>query len=342
MIVLKFGGSSLESTEAIERVARIVGSRLSQKPAVVVSAHGKATNQLLALAKNAAEGHHASCVEKFNALASYHSALGASVVAEHDRKALTSLLDAHFHELFNSVERLRDSGKLSEKGQAEVTSFGERLSSGIIALALRKAGIDTAHLDSRMLVRTDDRYTEASPLMEESCRRIRRALSSLNNGAVPVLGGFIGSTSTGVTTTLGRNSSNLSAVLVAAAVDADEVEIWTDVDGVYAHDPRLIKDQAPVETLSFDDAAFLAAQGAKVFHHGAVVLAKRENIPIWIKNSCNPQARGTKVGARETDSAARSEVSFAAEGSLIGAALGEASSGRMPGCHGAPWAKNCF
>lgn len=298
MIVLKFGGSSLESAEAIERVTRIVRSRIPRHPAVIVSAHGKATDNLLALARDAAEGNHARSVERFNALESYHSALGASVVADHDRKALDSFLDTHFHELFNAVERLRGSGKFSEQAQASIISFGERLSSGIMALALRKGGIDTAHLDSRVLVRTDDRYTDAAPILDESCARIRRAVFSLRSGTVAVLGGFIGSTKSGVTSTLGRNSSNLSAVLVGAAVDAEEVEIWTDVDGVYAHDPRLVTDQSPVETLSFEDAAAMAAHGAKVFHHGAVMLAQQENIPIWIKNSRNPQARGTKVCAQ--------------------------------------------
>ena len=300
MIVLKFGGSSLESPEAIQRVAQIVRSRISRHPAVVVSAHGKATDQLVALAKDAAEGRHAQSVERFNALEAYHTSLGAAVVSEHDRKALASLLNAHFHELFNAVERLRSCGKLSPQAEAEVTSFGERLSSGIVALALRKAGIDTAHFDSRVLVRTDDRYTDATPMLDESCRKIQRALSTLSNGAVPVLGGFIGSTPSGVTTTLGRNASNLTAVLVAAAVDADEVEIWTDVDGVYAHDPRLVTDQAPLEVLSFEDAVQMAARGAKVFHYGAVLLARQEDIAIWIKNSRNPEARGTKVCARET------------------------------------------
>lgn len=303
MIVLKFGGSSLESAEAVERVARIVQSRIARHPAVVVSAHGKATDQLLALAKDAAEGRHAQSVERFNAIEWFHTSLGMSVVAEHDRKALISFLDAHLHELLNVVKRLRGSGKLSEQGQAEVTSFGERLSSGIMALALRKAGIETAHFDSRMLVRTDERYTEACPLREESCRRIRRAFNSLSNGTVPVLGGFIGSTTTGITTTLGRNSSNLSAVLIAVAIDAAEVEIWTDVDGVYAHDPRLIADQSPVDTLSFAAAAVMAAHGAKVFHRGAVILAQQENIPIWIKNSRNPQAPGTKICTPELSSA---------------------------------------
>lgn len=307
MIVLKFGGSSLDSPEAIERMAQIVRSRLSRHPAVVVSAHGKATDNLLALAKDAAEGQHARSVEKFNALEAYHACLGAAVVSEHDRKLLTSLLNAHFHELFNAVERARGCGKLSAQAEAEVTSFGERLSSGIVALALRKAGIDTAHFDSRVLVRTDDRYTDATPILDESCRGIQRALSTLSNGAVPVLGGFIGSTSFGGTTTLGRNSSNLTAVLVAAAVDADEVEIWTDVDGVYAHDPRRVADQSPLEVLSFDDAVQMAGHGAKVFHYGAVLLARQKNIAIWIKNSRNPDAQGTKVCARE---AIRTEVAI--------------------------------
>ncbi len=298
MIVLKFGGSSLESVEAIERVVQIVGSSILRHPAVVVSAHGKSTDNLLGLAKDAAEGQHARSVERFSALETYHSTLGLSVVAEHDRKDLHRFLNAHFHELFNAVERLRETGKLTEEGQAQVISFGERLSSGIMALALRKAGIDTAHLDSRVLVRTNDHYMDATPILDESCAKIRRALFPLHDRTVPVLGGFIGSSSAGVTTTLGRNRSNLSAVLVATAVDAEAVEIWTDVDGVYAHDPRRVTDQEPVETLSFEQAAEMAAHGAKVFHHGAIVLAQRENIPIWIKNSRNPQARGTKVCAR--------------------------------------------
>ncbi len=294
MIVLKFGGTSLESAEAIERVARIVRSRMPRHPAVVVSAHGKATDNLLALAKDAAEGCHARSVETFNALEAYHCALGVSVVAEHDRKALASLLDTHFHELFNCVERMRGCGKLSAQAESEVTSFGERLSSGMMALALRKVGIDTAHLDARVLVRTNDRHADASPML-----------------AVPVLGGFIGSTATGVPTTLGRNSSNLTAVLVAAAVDAEEVEIWTDVDGVYAHDPRLVTDQKPVETLSFEAAAEMAVHGAKVFHEGAVRLAQQENILIWIKNSRRPEVRGTRVAACEAITPRRKMNEFA-------------------------------
>src|SRR5258708_6356604 len=194
MIVLKFGGTSLESAEAIERVAWIVRRRLPRHPAVVVSAHGKATNNLLALAKEAAEGHRDRAVETFNALEAYHSSLGASVVSEHDRRGMNSFLDCHFRELFNLIARLPGSGKLSPQAQAEVTSFGERLSSGIMAFALRKAGINSAHLDSRVLVRTDDQHTEASPLLDASCAKIRRALFSLSEETVPVLGGFIGST----------------------------------------------------------------------------------------------------------------------------------------------------
>jgi aspartate kinase len=300
MIVLKFGGTSLESAEAIDRVARIVRSRIARHPAVVVSAHGKATDDLVALARDAAESRDAPSVERFNALQTYHSNLGAVVVAEGDRAALTSFLNSHFHELFDCIERVRGSGSLSAQAEAEVTSFGEKLSSGIMALALRNAGMDTAHFDARVLVRTDDRYTEASPLVEKSCARLRRALLSLSNGAIPVLGGFIGSTMAGVTTTLGRNSSNLTAVLVAAAVQAEEVEVWTDVDGVYKHDPRLVTNQVPVEVLSFEEAAEMAAHGAKVFHEGAVRLAHCKNIPIRIMNSRRPELSGTKVMTRET------------------------------------------
>jgi aspartate kinase len=297
MIVLKFGGTSLESAEAIERVTRIVRSRISRHPAVVVSAHGKATDRLLALAKESAEGNWQQAVEEFRNLETDHLALAASVVAGENVRALDSFLASQLGELFERIERARAVGTLSAQAEAEITSFGERLSSRIMAQALRKAGIDTAHLDSRVLVRTNDRHTEATPLLDESCARIRRVLFSLRKGTVPVLGGFIGSTPTGVTTTLGRNSSNLTAVLVAAAVNAEEVEIWTDVDGVYAHDPRLVHDQYPVEELSFDDALKMAHNDARVLHAGAVQLARQEDIPLWIKNSRNPESRGTRIAS---------------------------------------------
>jgi aspartate kinase len=297
MIVLKFGGTSLESAEAIERVAGIVRSRLSRHPAVVVSAHGKATDNLLALGRHSAEGRGQGTIDAFNALKEYHLQLAAALLDPKDRRELESFLTSHFGELLSLLQSVHGTGKLSPQAQDAVVSFGERLSSGIVAMALRKSGLDVAHLDARMLVRTNDQHTDATPLLDETRAKIQRALFSLSRGTVPVLGGFIGSTPAGVTTTLGRNSSNLTAVLVAAAVNADEVEIWTDVDGVYAHDPRLVRDQYPVEELSFDDALEMAYNGVRVLHAGAVQLARQEDVPLWIKNSRNPESPGTRIAS---------------------------------------------
>src|SRR5207249_5076083 len=201
----------------------------------------------------------------------------------------------HFCQLQALLDRLEESGEFTPEAQDAVSSFGERLSSRIVTMALRKSGMETIHFDSRVLIRTDKQHTQATPLLKETYANVRRALASLDMGVVPVFGGFIGSTSTGATTTLGRSSSNLTAVLLAGALRAEEVEIWTDVDGVFLHDPRQVCDQFPLEELSFEDALEIAHRGARVLHLGAVLLAQQENIPLWIRNSRRAEVPGTRI-----------------------------------------------
>ena len=298
MIVLKFGGTSLESAAALERVAEIVRGRLPRRPVLVVSALGHATDHLLAMGSDAVAGHWHRAVGQFRSLEEYHSSVALTLARDEDRRELGTCLNAHFVELLHLLESISGSGALSPEAQAAITSFGERLSSQIVAICLRKFGLSTQHFDSRKLIRTTGPCTEALPALHESYSNLWDALSPVPNGTVPVLGGFIGSTGNGATTTLGRNSSNLTAVLVAAAIDAEEVEMWTDVDGVYRHDPRLVGDQYPVEELSFEEALQLASNGAKVLHPGAVRLAQEEDIPLRIKNSRKPNAPGTRIGSR--------------------------------------------
>ena len=297
MIVLKFGGTSLESTEALQRVAEIVRDRLERRPVVVVSALGHATDNLLAMGSDAVAGHWQSAVQQFRKLQDYHSDIAAALAREADRRVLADWLDSHFDELHDLLESVSGSGTLSPEIQAAIISFGERLSSGMVAICLRTFGLSTQHFDSRKLIRTSGPCTESLPVLHETYANIRHALSPVPTGTVPVLGGFIGSASNGVTTTLGRNSSNLTAVLVAAALDAEEVEMWTDVDGVYRHDPRLVGDQSPVEELSFEEALALASNGARVLHFGAVQLAQQKDVQLRIKNSRKPSAPGTRIGS---------------------------------------------
>ncbi len=295
MIVLKFGGTSLESAEAIERMESIVQSRLSRRPAVVVSALGKVTDNLLALGTETAAGQRQQALQRFVWLRDYHFRVAATLIRQQDQAQLDEFLEQQFTELHKVLDRIEACREFTPQLQAEVASFGERLSSRVVAMALRKSGMATAHFDTRSLIRTDDQYTQATPLLKESYASIRHALSAVETGTVPVLGGFIGSTAEGVTTVLGRNSSNLTAVVIAAAMGAEEVEIWTDVDGVFPHDPRQLSNQHALEEVSFDEALSMAHRGAKVFHPGAMILARQENIPMWIKNSRRPEVRGTRV-----------------------------------------------
>jgi aspartate kinase len=295
MIVLKFGGTSLESAEAIERMESIVQSRLPRHPVVVVSALGKVTDNLLALGREAAAGCRQQELERFVWMKDYHSRIASTLIRQQDQGDLDQFLSSHFAELQTLLDRIEESGDFTPEAQDAVSSFGERISSRIVTMALRKSGMETAHFDSRVLIRTDKQHTQATPLLRETYANVRRALSGLHTGIVPVFGGFIGSTAEGVTTTLGRNSSNLTAVLLAAALDAEEVEIWTDVDGVFLHDPRQVCDQFPVEELAFEEALEIAHRGARVLHPGAVMLAREEDIPMWIKNSRRPQVPGTRI-----------------------------------------------
>ncbi len=295
MIVLKFGGTSLESADAIERMESIVRSRLPRQPVVVVSALGKSTDNLLALGAEMATGCRQQSLERFVWLKDYHSRVAARLVREQDQQRLDEFLESHFCELQGLLDGLCESGEFTPQAKDALSSFGERLSSVIVAIALRKSGISTMHFDSRRLVRTDKQHLQATPLLKETYANVREAVGSVGGGVVPVLGGFIASSSDGVTTTLGRNSSNLTAVLVAAALDAKEVEIWTDVDGIFLHDPRAVCDQYPIEELSFDDALELAHRGAKVLHAGAVLLAHEEGITISIRNSRKRELPGTRI-----------------------------------------------
>ena len=295
MIVLKFGGTSLESADAIERMESIVRSRLPRQPVVVVSALGKSTDNLLALGTEMAAGRRQQALERFVWLKDYHSRVAARLVREQDQQRLNEFLESHFCELHGLLDGLFESGEFTPQAKDALSSFGERLSSVIVAMALRKSGISTMHFDSRMLVRTDKQHVQATPLLKETYANVREVVGSVGGGVVPVLGGFIASSSDGVTTTLGRNSSNLTAVLVAAALDAKEVEIWTDVDGIFLHDPRDVCDQYPIEELSFDDALELAHRGAKVLHAGAVLLAREEGITISIRNSRKRELPGTRI-----------------------------------------------
>jgi aspartate kinase len=299
MIVMKFGGTSVESAAAIERVASIVKARANRRPVVVVSAMGKTTNKLLAIASAAIHGPREEYIRQIHDLRDFHSREARLVVPLADRAELDRLLDEHFQELTELVKGLAVLGELTPRSIDAISSYGERLSSYIVALAFRHFGMDTAHLDSRQMIVTDRRHTQAAPLFPETYARLAAVVPALaDNKAenkIVVMGGFIAATEDGVTTTLGRGGSDFTASIVGAGIGAEEIQIWTDVDGMLTADPTILPGAHRVKTISFAEAAELAYFGAKVLHPATVVPAVEKNIPVLILNSRRPELSGTRI-----------------------------------------------
>jgi aspartate kinase len=290
MIVMKFGGTSVESTEAIERIAGIVRGQLARRPVVVVSAMGKTTNKLLAIADAAVAGQRDSALMLLEDLRKFHQKESAGLGIEDQ-------IDAHFQELTELVKGLAVMGEMTPRATDAVSAFGERLSSIIVTARFRALGIDAAHLDSRSVIVTDRRHTQAAPIFAETYRRTCNTIPPLAAKHVVVMGGFIGSTEDGVTSTLGRGGSDYTASIVGAGIGAEEIQIWTDVDGMLTSDPTILPGGYRVKQCSFAEAAELAYFGAKVLHPATVLPAIEKNIPVRILNSRRPHVEGTLITA---------------------------------------------
>jgi aspartate kinase len=293
MIVMKFGGSSVESADAIQRVAGIVRERLEQKPVVVVSAMGKTTNRLLQIAGTAERGDRAA-LSLLETLREFHLHEAAQLGAEEG--GAEEEISATFQELKELIQALLAMRELTPRLTDAISAYGERLSSMIVAGAFRRLNVPSGHHDARRSIRTDARHTQAAPLLAPTYQLLEQNLRPMiDGGVVPVMGGFIGSTEDGVTTTLGRGGSDYTASIVGAGIGAQEIQIWTDVDGMLTADPTVISAVQRVETCSFAEAAELAYFGAKVLHPATVLPAIQKNIPVRILNSRRPEVEGTLI-----------------------------------------------
>jgi aspartate kinase len=291
---MKFGGTSVESRDAITRVTSIVKQHEHRRPIVVVSAMGKTTNKLLAAAKEAAAGRRDQALAIVDELRSHHLthglAVAGSAAADLDR-----FIRTHFEWLDELVKGLSVVGELSDRSMDAIASVGERLSSLVVSFAFRAAGMPTQHIDARRVIVTDDRFTQAQVLFEETYTALAETVRPVAEHSVVVMGGFIGATKDSVTTTLGRGGSDYSAAIVGAGVDAEEIQIWTDVDGMLTADPRIISGGHRVKSISFAEAAEMAFFGAKVLHPATVLPAVEKNIPVLILNSKRPEVDGTRI-----------------------------------------------
>jgi aspartate kinase len=295
MIVMKFGGTSVESATAIERVASTVRARLARKPVVVVSAMGKTTNKLLAIASEAVAGNRDEALDLLHGLHEFHLTEGRKLAGERRLADVEGVVDGLFQELEELVKGVAVMGELTPRATDAIASYGERLSSEIVAISLDTMGIPSAHVDARDVIVTDTRHTHAAPLFPQTYSKLAATIPQLAQKKVVVMGGFIGATEEGVTSTLGRGGSDFTAAIVGAGIGAEEIQIWTDVDGMLTADPTVMPGGYRVKTISFAEAAELAYFGAKVLHPATVVPAIEKNIPVRILNSRRAEVEGTLI-----------------------------------------------
>jgi aspartate kinase len=299
LVVMKFGGTSVEDPDAIGRTAAIVKGRVAQgkSPVVVVSAMAKVTDQLLRAAAAASEGDRTGALAISSRLRARHRDTAAELVKKPgDSAALIDLVDQKFDALDEVLRGLAAILELTPRISDLISSFGERISSRIVTAAFRERGIDAAHVDAREVIITDSEFQKAAPQDHLIERRAQEKLVPLiAQHMVPVMGGFIASNETGVTTTLGRGGSDYTGALVGGALNAEAIEIWTDVDGIMTTDPRVCPDALRVKVISFEEAAELAYFGAKVLHPATILPAVKKNIPVLVLNSRNAKCEGTRI-----------------------------------------------
>jgi aspartate kinase len=298
IVVMKFGGTSVEGPAAIQRTAEIVSGRRDrgQAPVVIVSAMSKVTDQLLAAAAAAERGDRNGALAISSRLRNRHLDAASTLLKGEAAATVHTWLDAQFQGLDDLLRGLAAVQELTPRTIDLVSSYGERLSSLMIGEYYAQCGLNGAHVDARDCIITDDLHGKATPVEEKIEQQLRaRVLPLVEKGHVPVMGGFIGGTESGVTTTLGRGGSDYTGALVGRGLNAEAIEIWTDVNGIMTTDPRVCPEALRVKTISFEEAAELAYFGAKVLHPSTILPAVQKNIPVWVLNSKDPANHGTEI-----------------------------------------------
>ena len=297
LLVMKFGGTSVGSAERMRVAARIAAGEREKRPvAVVVSAMSKITDLLLATMRHAEAGDRAGMVANLAELRSRHEQACRDLLPEASVAAVldkVQKLIGEFERIANGMAMLRERPPRSVD---EAVAIGERLSALLVSEHLKAEGTPAAAVNARDVVVTDAVFGNASPLMDLTREKARaKLLPLLRRGTLPVITGFNGATADGRPTTLGRGGSDFSASILAAALDASELWIWTDVDGIMSADPRLVPDAEVLAEVTYAEAAELAYAGAKVLHPRTLAPLAEKKIPVWSKNSFALEKPGTKI-----------------------------------------------
>ena len=313
MIVMKFGGTSVANFEAITRTIFIIGGKLDQKPVVVVSALSKVTDLLYRISEAAASKDSSLTKELLAELRQRHVNLACELLEQNpvQKESAVGRVNAICDDLDSLANAVCAVGELSDRNKAIIIANGELLSSTIICFAMNAKGIRTNWIDARKMMVTNDAYLKGEPIESEIVERVPGMVAEAYQGMDAVITqGFIASNLNGEQTVLGRGGSDYSASLIGMAIDAERIEIWTDVDGVRTADPRKVQNTKYLEKISFEEAAEMAHFGAKVLHPLTSEPAVKKNIPIYVLNSMNPSGKGTAILRNEFIEDGVKSVSF--------------------------------
>jgi bifunctional aspartokinase / homoserine dehydrogenase 1 len=299
LIVMKFGGTSVGSPDRMQGAAGILKEHSRHADVVaVVSAMGGATNMLIRAATQASLGMEEPWKGSRQELARRHREVADQLLSAAEQASVLPRLAEqvkHFEDLCSGFTLLRE---ITPRGMDTLSSLGEVMSATLMSAILRSHGLKSEAVDAVECIVTDENFGNASPLFNETSARTRERLGHLlKRGVIPVVTGFRGATREGVCTTLGRGGSDYSATILGSALDADEVWIWTDVDGVLTADPRLVPEARILPEVSYREAIELSFFGAKVLHPKTIQPVMQKKIPVWIKNSFNPSCPGTRIVA---------------------------------------------
>jgi len=292
---MKFGGTSVADAAALANVAAIVRVAEKMQPVVVVSALAGFTNALLDSVEKARAGELRHATRSLEEYFERHTKIAGELLGPEARTSFESPLAEARRQIRQLLKIIAAYPVTSPPLQDEIVAYGELLSSQLLAAILRERGLQAKFVDARECVKTDESFGAATPLPETMTRSREHLSPLIESGEIPVLGGFIGSTEKGVTTTLGRGGSDYSAAIVGAALNAREIQIWTDVSGVLTADPRVVPAAQTIPVLSYQEAAELAYFGAKVLHPKTIQPAIEQNIPVRVCNSHAPEDPGTMI-----------------------------------------------
>lgn len=298
MAVMKFGGTSVKDADAMQNVINIIKAEKQQKtPLVVLSACSGITNKLELIAQAAADNRSDEALHMADEIHQHHQTIVENLLKDPENKSeMTTMIQDYIDDLKTLINGVDIVGELTPRSMDVFYSYGELLSTNILAAGLREQDVKTFWLDARDVLITDDNFGKAQPLWDLTMQALQgMVLPEIQSGTVVVTQGFIGRNRSGKTTTLGRGGSDYSAAIFGALLRRTKIQIWTDVDGVLTCDPRLVPDAKRLKVITFNEAAELAYFGAKVLHPDTIHPAVAENVPVYVKNSHRPEVEGTLI-----------------------------------------------